>query len=196
MGRVAGKVAVIAGGAQGVGAACARLLASEGAKVVLADAPERPALEVADEILRQGGSAMYVPQDPCDTEAWPRMFDLASRLFGRAGIFVNATTAGCRLSATEIGTRHALAAMRGGDDGSIVHLVTTDEPPVREALLALAQAATQCCRSGGDAIRINTVVTAGWWAPGEADVARAVLFLASEDSRALSGSELVVPPAA
>lgn len=194
MGLVTGKVAVIAGGAHGIGGACARLLAREGAKVVLADAPECPARRVADEILCQGGSAMYLPQDPCDTESWPRVFELASRLFGRAGIFVNATASGCRLSATEIGTRHALAAMRGVQAGSIVHLVSADEAPVREALLALAQAATRCCRSGGEAIRINTVVPAGAPAPGEAEVARAVLYLASEDSCTLSGSELVVQP--
>jgi hypothetical protein len=196
MGSMTGKVAVVAGGARGIGAECARLLAREGAKVILTDPEERPALRVTDEILSLGGSAMFMRQDPCDEASWPRVFELASKLFGRTGIFVNTVAEGCALTATEAGTRHALAAMRGGKDaGSIVHLAPDGEE-LRDALRTLIRTTAQQCRDGGAPIRVNTVVPAPGTAPDAGDLARAVLWLLSEDARSISGSEWVVPPPA
>lgn len=193
MGLMTGKVAVVAGGGRGVGAECARLLASEGAKIVLADPEVRHARRIADEILSTGGSAMFLEHDPDDAGSWPRLFELASRLFGPAGIFVNAAASTAELSATETGTQCALASMiRTCGSGSIVNLAPQDGEALSDALHALTCAAAERSRSSGHAVRVNTVVPARAPAPDAREVARAVLYLASEDSNAFNGRQWLV----
>ena len=61
--RVANKVALITGAASGMGAATARLMAREGAKVVVADMLEAEGRAVVAEITKAGGSASYINLD-------------------------------------------------------------------------------------------------------------------------------------
>ena len=63
MDRVAGKIALITGAASGLGAASARLLAREGASVVLTDLNEVAGHAVVRDIEAEGGSAIYVDLD-------------------------------------------------------------------------------------------------------------------------------------
>ena len=63
MGRLDGKVALITGGASGMGMVASRLFASEGAKVVLTDLADEAGGEVAAEIAAAGGDALYVHAD-------------------------------------------------------------------------------------------------------------------------------------
>lgn len=60
MGRVQGKVALVTGGASGIGLSISTLMAKEGAKVVIADFNEAGAKEAAENIKKQGGEAAGV----------------------------------------------------------------------------------------------------------------------------------------
>jgi NAD(P)-dependent dehydrogenase (short-subunit alcohol dehydrogenase family) len=63
MGQVEGKVAIVTGGASGIGAACAATLAREGAKVVVTDLDDTRGEAVVAEIASAGGEAVYLHQD-------------------------------------------------------------------------------------------------------------------------------------
>jgi NAD(P)-dependent dehydrogenase (short-subunit alcohol dehydrogenase family) len=83
-GRLAGKRAIITGGANGLGAATARLFASEGATIVLADLAraEGAAASVITEIESAGGIAHFVPVDVRDAAATRATIDAAADLMG------------------------------------------------------------------------------------------------------------------
>lgn len=85
MGQVQGKVAFITGGASGIGAACARVLAREGASVVISDLDDALGEKVAAEI---GAKALYLHQDVTDEDTWPAAIAAAERAFGRLDIMV------------------------------------------------------------------------------------------------------------
>ena len=62
--RLSGKIAIVTGGASGIGAATCRLFATEGSKgVVVADINEEIGREVAEQIRKQGGDAVYISLD-------------------------------------------------------------------------------------------------------------------------------------
>ena len=86
MRRVDDKVAIITGGAQGMGAADARMLVAEGAKVVIADILDEPGQALADEL---GDAARYVHLDVSDEEQWQAAVDAALTAFGRVNVLVN-----------------------------------------------------------------------------------------------------------
>ena len=62
MGQVEGKVAIVTGGASGIGAACAMTLAREGAKVVITDIHDAGAQAVVGKIVAAGGEAICLNQ--------------------------------------------------------------------------------------------------------------------------------------
>lgn len=86
MGKLDGKVALITGAAQGMGAAHARVLVSEGAKVVLTDVQETAGQALADSI---GENAMFMVHDVADGDAWGRIVAAANAKFGPVTILVN-----------------------------------------------------------------------------------------------------------
>ena len=89
MNRLKDKVAVITGGNSGVGAATAKLLASEGAKVVIT-ARRKEALEkVAEEIAAAGGTVLAVPTDISKSEDSEKLMELVIEKFGKIDILVN-----------------------------------------------------------------------------------------------------------
>ena len=87
MGRLEDRVAIVTGGAQGIGAAYVRGFAAEGAKVVIADVA--PADALVDEIAAAGGTALYVPTDVTDETACANMAARTVEAFGRIDILVN-----------------------------------------------------------------------------------------------------------
>ena len=87
MGRVDGRVAIVTGAAQGLGAAYARALAAEGAKVVIAD--RDPGEAVVAEIKAAGGAAIDVPTDVSDEAATQKMVAETVKAFGRLDILIN-----------------------------------------------------------------------------------------------------------
>ena len=86
MGRVDDKVAIITGGAQGMGAADARMLVAEGAKVLIADILDEPGQALADEL---GDAARYVHLDVSDEEQWQAAVGAAIAAFGKVNVLVN-----------------------------------------------------------------------------------------------------------
>jgi NAD(P)-dependent dehydrogenase (short-subunit alcohol dehydrogenase family) len=83
-GEFGGKVAIVTGGASGIGAACARQLAAEGARVIVADLHEEPAAKLAGEI---GGAPFALDvSDPAKVEA---MVAFAEERFGALHLAVN-----------------------------------------------------------------------------------------------------------
>src|ERR1700744_2051456 len=86
MGRVADKVALISGAARGMGACHARLLAGEGAKVVIGDILDDQGQALADEL---GGAARYVHLDVTNPEQWAAAATAAVQEFGKLNVLVN-----------------------------------------------------------------------------------------------------------
>ena len=87
--RLEGKVAIITGGAHGMGAVEAVLFAKEGAKVVIADIREEDARKVEAEIAEVGGEAMVAILDVTKENQWERTIaDVVAR-FGKLDILVN-----------------------------------------------------------------------------------------------------------
>ncbi|HEX6423346.1 MAG TPA: glucose 1-dehydrogenase [Acidimicrobiales bacterium] len=86
MGRLDGKVAIITGAARGQGAAEARLFASEGAQVLLADILDAEGEALAAEI---GDAAAYTRLDVTDEQQWQAAVALAEQRFGPVTVLVN-----------------------------------------------------------------------------------------------------------
>ncbi|MDT5094064.1 MAG: 3alpha(or 20beta)-hydroxysteroid dehydrogenase [Mycobacterium sp.] len=86
MGRVDGKVALISGGAQGMGEAHARMLVAEGAKVVLGDILDDKGKELAEDI---GDAARYVHLDVTQPDDWKAAVSTAIDAYGKLNVLVN-----------------------------------------------------------------------------------------------------------
>ena len=87
MGSLDGKVAIITGGARGIGRAYALGFAREGARVAIADLTD--ASDVIGEIHDEGGEAMYTPVDVSDMASTEEMARAVGSHFGRIDILVN-----------------------------------------------------------------------------------------------------------
>jgi len=87
--RITGKVAVITGAGRGIGRAIARRLASEGAKVVIADLDGAAAERVAEEVCSDGGSGLAIHVDVTDEAAVDGMVRRSVEACGPIDILVN-----------------------------------------------------------------------------------------------------------
>ena len=246
MGRVDGKVALVTGGASGLGKASAMMLAREGAKVVLADIDLAGAEKVAAEI---GDNAVAVPLDVVDEAAWKAAVARSVETFG--GLHVLLNSAGIALTkdveATTfeewrrvhdidldgvfLGCKHAVRAIAESGGGSIVNISSISGIIAGHNLAAYNSAkagvrllsksvALHCARKGYN-IRCNSVHPTFIATPmldglvahvgdretalnklarqvplgrvGEPDdIAYAVLYLASDESRFMTGAEMVL----
>jgi NAD(P)-dependent dehydrogenase (short-subunit alcohol dehydrogenase family) len=88
-GRVAGKVALITGAAQGMGAAHARLLTREGATVAVADIATDAGQRLAGELRDAGGRSSYHDHDVTDSGAWRNLVAAVGQAHGPIDILVN-----------------------------------------------------------------------------------------------------------
>lgn len=84
-----GKVAVITGGASGIGRATASLFADEGAVVVIVDRKEEAGAAAAREIVQQGGRSIFEPADVTKADDCRRVVDRALREFQRIDVLFN-----------------------------------------------------------------------------------------------------------
>ncbi|MBN6188945.1 SDR family NAD(P)-dependent oxidoreductase [Aneurinibacillus sp. BA2021] len=89
MGRVQGKIAIVTGGASGIGLASAQLLAKEGAKVVIADFNKDGAEEAAEAIAAQGGQALALFLDASKEESIRQVIQQTVDAFGALHILYN-----------------------------------------------------------------------------------------------------------
>jgi NAD(P)-dependent dehydrogenase (short-subunit alcohol dehydrogenase family) len=251
MAQLQGKVALVTGAAMGIGAACATVMARQGAKVVLTDLDAVRGEAGAAAIRAGGGEAIFLRQDVTDEARWPEVIAEAERAFGKldvmvanAGIAIIApiwemTLADWRkqtsvnLDGVFLSAKYAIPAMRRAGGGSIIMLSSiaglrgsaglAGYSATKGAVRLFAKSvAMEVARDG---IRVNSVhpgiiETAIWEkmpaaaegqkpnAPidphnmvetipiGElgqpTDIAEGVAFLASDASRHMTGSELVI----
>ena len=139
MGRVTDKVAIITGGASGLGLASARRLAEEGARVVLADINLKQGQAVADEIP----GARFEHLDVTREANWIELIDKVIADVGRLDILLNCAGI-VRLASIEdtteeiwreinavgtdgtfFGCKHALRVMKSAGGGSIINMCST-----------------------------------------------------------------------
>ncbi len=146
MRRLEGQVAVVTGGAMGIGGAAARRLAEEGAKTLIADI-DVPAAEANAEMIRAaGGTAEVIRADVGSHDDIRAMIEKASQLWGRLDILVNnayspahGPDTGSALDVSEerwdlemgvlaksifLGVKYAVPEMRKTGAGSIVNIAS------------------------------------------------------------------------
>lgn len=88
-GRLAGKVALVSGGASGIGAAQATLFAREGSQVLIGDLQETLGAETVRKIEEEGGAARFVRLDVTDSASWAAAVTEAVSAFGALTTLVN-----------------------------------------------------------------------------------------------------------
>ena len=95
-GRLQGKVALITGGASGIGMACAELFANEGADVVLADRNLEGAQRGVGQLVAIGQRAVATPLEVTDETSCRAAVDAAMAEFGRIDVLLNSAGVGAR----------------------------------------------------------------------------------------------------
>ncbi len=138
-GRVGGKIVIVSGAARGQGASHARLLAREGAAVVLTDVIDQAGRETAQAIRNEHGQAEYQHLDVTSSAEWEAVVERTIRTYGRLDALVNnagiAAYEGAATCSTEewqrviavnqtgvfFGMRTAIGAMRSAGGGVIVN---------------------------------------------------------------------------
>jgi NAD(P)-dependent dehydrogenase (short-subunit alcohol dehydrogenase family) len=189
MGRAQDEVAIVTGGAMGVGEADVRFLAREGARVVVTDVNREQGSAVAKAI---GGE--FVAHDVTDEAAWQRLIADTVQKYGGLHVLVNnagivepgnvetQTAAEWRrqMAVSADGTffccKYAVPAMARSGGGSIVNMASIASKLVAAGLVPRATpAAAPAAHVLGD----------------PEDIANLVLFLASDESKFVSGQEFV-----
>ena len=87
--RLQDKVAIISGGARGMGAVEAKLFASEGCRVIIGDIIESDGLKVESEIIKSGGESIFIKLDVTKQNDWDSVVSGAVEHFGKIDILVN-----------------------------------------------------------------------------------------------------------
>jgi glucose 1-dehydrogenase len=196
--RLAGQTAVVTGAAAGIGAACARRLAAEGAAVLLTDIRPDGAVAVAKQIEADGGRAAAVAADVADEDAWDRVLRAAHDLLGPVSVLVSNAYAAeiapadatsraswdrqiaVSLTGAFLGVRACLADLRetGGSVVIISSVHANFGLPGRPAYAAakggLVSLGRQLAVEYGPRLRVNTVLpgpilTSAWDGISEAD---------------------------
>ncbi|RXG26723.1 SDR family oxidoreductase [Leeuwenhoekiella marinoflava] len=250
MNRVKNKVAIVTGGASGLGKSSAILLAREGAKIVVTDIDEEDGKKVVQQIKANGGEAIFIKQDVSKEDEWKNVIETTLKTFGKLHILANSAGIGLggtveevtledwknlidvNLNGTFLGTQYGIKGMKEtGEGGSIINfssiegLIGDPNLPAYNAskggvTIFTKSAALHCARQGYG-IRINSIHPAYIWTPmvenflkaqgnveegkkhleslhpvghlGEPDdIGYGVVYLASDESKFMTGSELVI----
>lgn len=250
MDRLAGKVALVTGGAKGIGKAACRRMAEEGARVAITDVDEEAGESVAQQIAEDGGGeAVFWPLDVADAADVEDVFAQMAERFGALDVLVNnAGIAGANKPTHELTeeeweevmavnvrgvflcTKHAVPYMQEAGGGSIINLSSiygiigaADIPPYHASKGAVRlMTKNDALLYAEDDIRVNSVHPGYVWTPlvealgeeseegveafrkdldsrhpighvGEPDdIAWGIVYLASDEAKFLTGSELVI----
>ena len=170
MGRVQGKVALVTGGASGIGRGAALLLGKEGAIVIVTDIQDDAGKDTAAAIKRAGSDAIYLHHDVTSEDQWIKVIGETKSRFGRLDILVNnagiAITGpivdmtlenwrkqqAINLDGVFLGTKHSIPLMTAGGGGSIVNISSV------AGLKGSANLAGYCATKGG--VRLFTKAAA------------------------------------
>jgi NAD(P)-dependent dehydrogenase (short-subunit alcohol dehydrogenase family) len=187
MGRVEGKVALVTGGASGIGAGCAETLGREGATVIVSDIQDMKGEEVVAAIKKGGGKARFVHHDVTSEDAWKDVVADVEASEGRLDILVN--NAGIGLGSVSIttmsledwrrqqainvegvflGIKHSLPLMRkAGNGGSIINMSSVaglkGSPTLaaycatKGAVRLFTKSIAMECANMKDGVRVNSV---------------------------------------
>jgi len=245
MGRCDGKVALVTGGASGIGAACARMLAQQGARVIIADRDEAGGRKVAGEI---GDAAGFVALDVASQASWDAAVAATLEAFGGWNVLINCagilrygsiesetmddwrqimeinvkgTWRGCKLAVTHMkaggGSIVNLSSIAGIEAGADLCAYSTSKGAVR----LLTKSVALYCAEHGWQVRCNSVhpgiietpMLHSYFAEREdpqgereawdqvmplgirgepEDIGHMVVYLASDESRLVTGAEMVV----
>ena len=249
MDRVKGKVAIITGGANGIGEAAARLLAKEGAGVAVIDIDDENGERVTGEIRSEGGESIYRHADITGEEEVAQAFADFYERFGKLNILVNnAGVAGARepahkasiqdfdrimninLKGTLICTKYAVPYILKTGPGSVVNVcsiygIVASDVPIYDTSKGGMRAMTKsdAILYSRDNIRFNSVHPGNVKTPlfeklvseidplgvehadhmlsvtnplnrmgTPEDIAYGILYLASDESSYVNGTELVI----
>ena len=192
MGRLDDKVALVTGGALGIGRATCLRMAEEGARVVITDIDDDAATDVVSEISAAGGSAAFWHLDVADEDQVREVFAKVDEGFGRLDVLVNnAGIAGANKPTHELTlqeweqviavnvrgvflcTRAAVPLMKRNGGGSIVNLSSIyglvsapDLPPYHASKGAVRlMSKTDALFYADDKIRVNSVHPGYIWTP-------------------------------
>lgn len=178
MARLEGKVAIITGAAQGMGAAHVKKFIAEGAKVVMTDLNEEKGQALANEL---GENALFVKQNVTSAEDWETVVAEAEKAFGPVNVLVNnagITMAKSILQTTEeeyrrivdinqvsvfLGVKAVIPSMQQAGGGSIVNISSMNGlvagaigyTDTKFAVRGMTKAAAMECAHYG--IRVNSV---------------------------------------
>ena len=242
--RLENKVALISGGARGIGAAVAKIFAQEGAKLVICDILEDEGCKTAEEITAAGGECVFVRLDVTSETGWEQAAAEVTSRFGRLDILVNNAGITARGNVEEtsvadwtrtmdinvkgafLGSKQAIPVMRASGGGSIINISSgagiAPQPGTSGAYAASKGAVRIFSKStaiqyAAENIRCNSVhpgpietdmlratrpdennleimkgrVPLGRFGRAE-EIAYGVLYLASDESSFVTGSELVI----
>ena len=249
MGRVDGKIALVTGAAQGLGAAIAIMLAREGSKVALSDVNLEGCQAQADTINAEiAGAAIALQQDVADEKTWQQVLDDIQQQFGGLNILVNNAGIGSIASVEDetfekwqqvhavdldsvfLGCKYAIPLISESGGGSIVNISSISGiiaghnlaayNSAKAAVRHLSKSVALHCARARNNIRSNSVhpvfidtpILDGMAQGGDRaaameklgrqipigrigqpeDVAYAVLYLASDESKFVTGTEIRV----
>ena len=250
MDRVKNKVAIVTGGASGLGKSSAILLAREGAKIVITDVDDENGNKVVQDIKNDGGEAIFIKQDVSKEEEWKMVIETTIKTYGKLHIVANSAGIGIggtvedvtlddwknlidvNLHGTFLGTQYGIKGMKEtGEGGSIINfssiegLVGDPNLPAYNAskggVTIFTKSAALHCAKQGYKIRVNSIHPAYIWtsmvenflkAQGDVeegkkqleslhpvghlgepdDIGYGVVYLASDESKFMTGSELVI----
>lgn len=249
MNRLAGKIAIVTGGAVGIGRACVERMAGEGARVAILDRMEPEGRALADALVAAGHQVAFWPVDVTDEAAMKSAIDAAAARFGGLHAMVNnAGISGSPKPTDQVteaewdlvqavnvkgvffGTKHAIPHLRAAGGGSVINLSSI------AGLIGIGGIAPYHASKGAvrlmsrndaityapEQIRVNSIHPAYIWTPmveghlratapdleaakaaagmahpvgrmGEPDdIAWAVVWLASDEARFVTGAEIVI----
>ena len=160
--RLKGKVALLTGGASGLGRATGELMAAEGATVVLTDIQEVEGEKVAADIAATGATCLFRAQDTTSEAGWEAICAEILDRFGHLDILLNGAGVGgaggdleemaletwrhclaVNLDGVFLGCKHGIRAMRQGSGGSIINISSIF------GIAGMSQSGNYCASKGG-----------------------------------------------